>query len=106
MRVDDRNLAGSQAAQSGQANQAQQVERASESKPAEGRPAGGADRVELSGLAGDMARALQAAGQERAARMERLAEEYAAGRYRVDARAVSRAIVAEMNAPGPARDSA
>ena len=104
MRVDDRNLAGSQAAQSGQANQAHSVERASESKAAEGRPAGGADRVELSDLTGDLARALQAAGRERAARVERVAEEYAAGRYQVDARAVSRAIVAEMKAHGPAGD--
>ena len=106
MRVDDRNLAGSQAAQSGQANQAHQVERASESKPAEGRPAGSSDRVELSDLTGGLARALEAAGRQRPARVERLAEEYAAGRYQVDARAVSRAIVAEMNSRGPAGDNA
>jgi len=105
MRVDDRNLAGSQAAQSGQANQAQQVERSNESKPAEGRSAGSTDRVELSDLTGDLARAMQAAGRERAGRMERLAQDYAAGRYQVDARAVSRAIVAEMNARGPAGES-
>jgi len=106
MRVDDRNLAGSQAAQSGQANQAQQIERSNESKPVESRSAGNADRVELSALTGDLARTLEAAGRERADRKERLAEEYAAQRYQVDARAVSRAMVAEMRAAGQRPDGA
>ena len=101
MRVDDRNLAGSQAAQSGQANQAHQVDRANEPKLTEGRSAAGADRVEISDLTGDLARALEAAGRERSGRMAQLAQEHAAGSYQVDARAVSRAIVAEMRAEGP-----
>ncbi|MCC7176142.1 MAG: flagellar biosynthesis anti-sigma factor FlgM [Bryobacterales bacterium] len=101
MRVDDRNLAGSQATQSGQANQAQQVGRSHEVKPADIRPAAGADRVELSGLTGDLARALAASGRERAGRIAELAQEYSSGRYHVDARAVSRAIVAEMRALDP-----
>ncbi len=101
MRVDDLNLAGSGAARSGQAGQAEQVERSTGSKPAERGLAGGADRVELSGLTDGLARVLQASCRERAARVERLAVEYAAGRYSVDAKAVSRAIVAEMKAQEP-----
>jgi anti-sigma28 factor (negative regulator of flagellin synthesis) len=101
MRVDDRHLTGDQAVQSGKTLNPQEVERLNESRRAESRPAAAADKVELSNLTGGLTRALEAAAQQRASRMEKLAEEYAAGRYQVDAQAVSRAIVAEMRAAGP-----
>jgi flagellar biosynthesis anti-sigma factor FlgM len=100
MRVDDRNLSGNQAAQSGKANQAQEVARPNASGTTASRAGAGADRVELSDLTGTLARAVGADAQARAGRVERLASEYAEGRYRVDSKAVSRALVAEMRASG------
>jgi anti-sigma28 factor (negative regulator of flagellin synthesis) len=100
MRVDDRHLTGSQAAQSGKANQAQEIERQGESKATGSHSSSSSDQVQLSELISGLGRALETAGTERANRMEQLAGEYAAGRYQVDSRAVSRAIVAEMRAAG------
>ena len=62
--------------------------------PATGRPAGG-DRVELSGFAGKLGATLGAQSQERAARVAAFERDYQSGRYQVDARATSRALVSE-----------
>jgi anti-sigma28 factor (negative regulator of flagellin synthesis) len=53
------------------------------------------DRVQLSDLTGRLSRTLGADHPERAARLERLAVEVQAGRYRVDALAISRSLVDE-----------
>ena len=100
MRVDDRHLTGSQAAQPEKANQAQEIDRQGESKAAGGQAASGSDQVQLSELIAMLARALETAGSDRAGRMERLAGEYSAGRYQVDSQALSRAMLAEMGAAG------
>lgn len=109
MRVDDRHIAGNQTVQSGKTANPQEVERLNESRQAESRPASGHDRVELSRLTGGLARALEVMAKDKASQVERLAQDYASGRYQVDAREVSRAIVAEMRAfgagPGPAGGS-
>jgi hypothetical protein len=96
MRVDDRQIAGNQAAQSGKASSAQEVERQRDSRQLESRLAGGADRVELSDLTGGLAHALKASATERAGRVERLQRDVSEGRYRPDPVAVSHSIVAEM----------
>jgi len=100
MRVEDRHLAGNQAVQSGKTANPQEVERLNESRQADSRSTRNADHVELSTLTGGLARALEASAQKRAGQVERLAQEHAAGRYQVDAREVSRAIIAEMRAAG------
>jgi anti-sigma28 factor (negative regulator of flagellin synthesis) len=100
MRIDDRNLSGNQAAQTGKTDQAQELARLAESKARDTQGAAGADRVELSDLTGGLARALEADASQRRARVEGLAADYAAGRYQVDARAVSQAIIAETLAAG------
>jgi hypothetical protein len=100
MRVDDRHLTGDQAVQSGKTLNPQEVERLNESRQKDSRPAAAADKVELSDLTGGLTRALDAARQQRVSRMEKLAEDYAAGRYQADVQAVSRALVAEMRAAG------
>ncbi|MFB3776045.1 MAG: flagellar biosynthesis anti-sigma factor FlgM [Bryobacteraceae bacterium] len=113
MRVDDRHLAGNQAVQSGKTASPQEIERLNEPRQAESRSTGGSDRVELSNLTGGLARALEAIAQQKASQVERLAQDYASGRYQVDAREVSRAMVAEMRADravsreagGPSGDS-
>ena len=98
MRIDDRNLTGNPASQTGKADQAQEVARQAESKPQQARAAAGGDRVELSGLTGGLARALEADASQRQVRVEKLADDYTAGRYQVDSMAVSKAMVAEMRA--------
>ena len=105
MRVDDRHLTGDQAIQSGKALNPHEVERLNESKHPSSGPSAATDKVELSNLTDGLTRALDAAAKQRIGRMEKLAEEYAAGRYQVDAQEVSRAIVAEMRAAGAAQGS-
>ncbi len=101
MKVDDVYAAGSAAANQAalqQAGQAQQPEKVS---PACARTEPGAtapleaDRVQLSDLSEKLAATLGPNSPERAARLERLAAEVQAGRYRVDPMAVSARIVDE-----------
>jgi anti-sigma28 factor (negative regulator of flagellin synthesis) len=49
-------------------------------------------------LTGGLARALQTDASQRQVHVARLADDYTAGRYQVDAKAVSKAMVAEMRA--------
>jgi hypothetical protein len=100
MRVDDRHLTGNQAAQSGKTANPQEVERLNEPRQADSRPSGNADRVELSTLTGGLAHALEVLELRRTNQVELLAHEYGAGRYQVDAREVSRAMITEMRAAG------
>lgn len=100
MKIDNRPLAGNQAAESGQTSNLQELKRPGESWPHEARSGSGADRVELSDLTGGLARALSNGASERASRMEQLGREVERGSYQVDSRALSRAIVAEMRAAG------
>jgi flagellar biosynthesis anti-sigma factor FlgM len=55
----------------------------------------GADRVELSGLSGRVASALKADSADRAAHVSRIAEAVRSGSYKVDAKAVSKALVSD-----------
>ena len=102
MRVNDWQLAGNQATQSGKASAAQEVERRADSRQIDSRRAGAADRVELSDLTGGMARTLQASAKEQANRVEQLGRDVSEGRYRPEPIAVSRAIMAGMLAAGHA----
>jgi hypothetical protein len=103
MRVDDRNITGHQALQTGKAAGAQELDRLNASKQAESRLTGTADRVEISALTGGLARTLEAYEKSRASRVESLAQSYAAGQYQAEPRAVSRAIIAETLAAGSGR---
>ena len=99
MRIHNSDLSGNQTAQTGKTDQAQEIARLAESKVRDTRVVG-ADRVELSDLTSGLARALKAGARLREERVERLAADYAAGRHKVDAMAVSKAMVAEMRASG------
>jgi len=95
MRVGDGDLTGAQPAKSGRTHEAAEVDRGAEPRPREPRPAV-SDEVELSGLAGRLAQALETAAAERAARVERLARLYAGGHYQVDAAALSRVLARQV----------
>ena len=106
MRVGDGDLTGAQPAKSGRAYEAAEVDRGAEPRPREPQAAAG-DQVELSGLAGQLAQALEAAATQRAARVEQLARLYADDRYHVDAAALSRVLVRQIQAgSGPASGGA
>jgi anti-sigma28 factor (negative regulator of flagellin synthesis) len=98
MRVEDRNLTGTSAAQAGKSAELQEVDRNAELKGTESRWTSRSDQVELSGLAGRLSRALSISAAERMSRVEELSAQYAEGRYEVDSFAVSRAILDEMRA--------
>ncbi len=103
MRVDDKYLAQSQAAQTGRTNAAQetqQIERSAEKNRAGKAWTPGTDRVEISTLASGVAHVLEQASQERATKLQKLTADYAAGRYQVDSLEVSRAILAEIRTVG------
>lgn len=100
MRVDDRNLAGVAASQSGKTIESRDVERASEGRAAESRGTTGPDRVHLSDLAGMLSRILSKDSAERANRVEQLTKLHQEGRYQANTRAVSSAILEEMRSAG------
>ncbi len=100
MRIDDRQLSDSQAAQAGKANAAQAAGRAQEARSAGPNSWMNPDQVQLSGLLERLGEAIRTADRQRAGRVEQLAGQYAAGSYQVDSRAVSRAIIAETRATG------
>jgi flagellar biosynthesis anti-sigma factor FlgM len=102
MRIDDRQMTESQAAQAGKAAQAQSAARQQEAKAAGQSSGASSDQVELSGLLEGLAKALASAGTEQSAKVERLAAEYQSGQYTVDSGAVSRSILAEALDSGAA----
>ncbi len=101
MRVDDRNVAGVGASQSGKTVESRELERTGTPGSSETRRETGPDRVELSGLAGRLSRALSASSAERVVRVEQLTKRYTEGSYRVNSRDLSRAILAELRLAGP-----
>jgi hypothetical protein len=100
MKIGDLNLTGNQAAESGKISNPQELRRSGESRPYEARWGSGADRVELSDLAGGLAQALSNSATERVGRMEQLDRAVARGSHQADPRALGRSIVAEMRSAG------
>ena len=91
MRINDRNLTGTTAAESSQTQKVDRFESGSA-----GRTAGnGGDRVELSSTLGRLSRALGAYQSDRATKVAALASQYQSGNYHADAAAVSHKMVAE-----------
>ena len=92
MKVNDPNSPGVHSTQVGRSQQSEQVTGARSSQSAA--ISGGGDEVQLSNLSREL-RALEEGSPEREAHLEKLAEEYASGRYRPDTAAVSSAIIRE-----------
>jgi flagellar biosynthesis anti-sigma factor FlgM len=95
MKIDDRNAAnlnpaGLERTRAAELAETQQGQRPDKAKDA----AGGGDRVALSDLSARL-RELSESAAAREARIERLAEEFAAGRYEPDPGAVADAMIAE-----------
>jgi hypothetical protein len=105
MKIDDRNLTGTAASQPRQSSPSREVDHSTGGGLPVSQSGRGGDEVALSGLVGKLAHALSVGAQEQANRVERLGEEYAAGRYRADALDVSRAILAETRMQGAPEQS-
>jgi hypothetical protein len=101
MRIYDRNLTGTSAAESGQAQKTQNLSRAgSDTSPASGGMDGSNDRVEFSGTMSRLSRALATFESTRANRVQALAVEYQSGKYKPDPAATSKGLVSEALSAG------
>lgn len=94
MRVNDSLLSQTAASDFGNTQKSEAVaagvvQRESATQPQDG------DRVQLSSLSGRILKMLAVHSVDRAARIERLAADYRAGRCQPDAQAVSRSIISE-----------
>jgi anti-sigma28 factor (negative regulator of flagellin synthesis) len=93
MKIDNHELAATSASSS-RAQQPAAVGRDGQGPESAKRPEGG-DRLELSQLTGRVADALRADATARTARVEQIGRDFQSGRYEVDAKQVSRAVVEE-----------
>jgi hypothetical protein len=101
MKIYDRNLTGTSAPETGRAQESQNLSRAGSGKsPTRGGVDGSNDRVEFSGTLSRLSRALTAFESTRASRVQALAVEYQNGKYKPDAAATSKGLVAEAISDG------
>lgn len=94
MRIQDRTSLGTSAAQSGRTPETQKSGHDNAGKTS-GTGSTDGDRVELSSTLGRLSQAIGTYADHRAERVQALASQYQAGRFRPDSQATSRALVAE-----------
>ena len=99
MRVNDRNLQATSAAETGRAQEVQQTDR-HETKTTGSGKADGSDRVELSGTLGRLSRAMSVFESDRGSRVQTLSEQYQSGNYHANSAATSRGIISEALSAG------
>jgi hypothetical protein len=101
MKIYDRNLTGTSAAETGRPQEAQNLSRAgTDTSPARGGIDGSNDRVEFSGTMSRLSRALATFESTRANRVQALAVEYQSGKYKPDPAATSKGVVSEALSAG------
>jgi hypothetical protein len=101
MKIYDRNLTGTSAAETGRAQEAKNLSRAgTDTSPTRGGVDGSNDRVEFSGTMGRLSRALATFESSRANRVKALAVEYQSGKYQPDPAATSKGLVSEALSAG------
>jgi hypothetical protein len=101
MKINDRNLTGASAAETGRAQEAKNLSRAAtDTSPARGGAGGSNDRVEFSGTMSRLSRALATFESTRASRVQALAVEYQSGKYKPDPVATSKGLVSEALSAG------
>jgi hypothetical protein len=93
MRVEERNLNGAGGPQPGRATESQEAGRPGSTVSGHVSESAGGDRAEISSVAGTVSQALTTHAAERAQRVGKLAAEYRAGQYNVNARSASQALV-------------
>ncbi|MCX6629907.1 MAG: flagellar biosynthesis anti-sigma factor FlgM [Candidatus Solibacter sp.] len=101
MKINDRNITGTPAPETGRTQESHNLERAGAGKSTtRGGSDGFGDRVEFSGTLSRLSRALTTFESTRASRVQALAVEYQSGKYKPDAAATSRGLVAEAISDG------
>jgi hypothetical protein len=94
MKVNDRDLTGASAAESGRSQETQKLDRGTSSRSATAAEGTG-DRVELSSTLSHLSRAIAAHGADRAGRVQALTTQFQSGQYRPSSRATSQSMVAD-----------
>ena len=99
MRVDDRNLTGVPATESGPT---QRTGRQDAVSPGTGtnNNSGSGDQVELSSTLGSLSRAMSLYGNDRQGRIEELTVQYQSGAYQANAAGTSQGLISEALAAG------
>ena len=95
MRVNDRNLPGTSAAETGRAQELQQVDRQGAKSTGSDKADGSSDRVEFSGTLGRLSRAMSAFDADHGSRVQTLSAQYQSGNYTANSAATSRGIISE-----------
>ncbi len=99
MRINDRNLTGTSASETGRAQETKDLSRAGAGKSNTG-GVDGSDRVEFSGTLNRLSRALTTFESSRASRIQALAANYQSGSYKPNAAATSKGLVADAMSAG------
>ena len=98
MKIQDRNLTGTSAAETARA---QETSRAGTAKsPTRGGPAGLNDSVEFSGTLSRLSRTMATFESTRASRVQALSAQYQSGTYTADSAATSKGLVADAMSAG------
>jgi hypothetical protein len=100
MRINDRNLTGTSASETGRAQETKDLSRSGTGKSNTGGVDGSNDRVEFSGTLNQLSRALTTFESSRASRVEALAANYQSGSYRPNSAATSKGLVADAMSAG------
>jgi hypothetical protein len=99
MKIYDRDLTGTAAAESGRSQETQKSGRGATTPPAAA-VGGSGDRVELSSALASVSRALASYQSDRGAKVQSLAVQFQAGAYQPNSLATSRGMVAEAVGAG------
>jgi anti-sigma28 factor (negative regulator of flagellin synthesis) len=99
MRINDRNLTGTSASETGRAQETRDLSRAGTGKSNTGVD-GSNDRVEFSGTLNRLSRTLTTFESARASRVQALAANYQSGSYKPNAAATSKGLVADAMSAG------
>ena|ERR1035438_5558038 len=94
MKIYDRDLTGSAAAEPGRAQETQRSDRGTATTPS-GSGGGSGDRVELSSGLASVTRALSSHFSDRAGKVQQLSAQFHSGNYQADSLATSQGIVRE-----------
>ena len=100
MRINDRNLTGTSASETGRAQETKDLSRAGTGKSNTGGVDGSNDRVEFSGTLNRLSRALTTFESSRASRVQALAANYQSGSYKPNSAATSKGLVADAMSAG------
>ena len=100
MRINDLNLTGATAAQSGAMQETKAVTREGSSSSGASRSGGSGDRVEFSSTLTSVSKALSSFGADRSEKVQALAAQYQSGNYHPDSLATAKGMVSEALSAG------